>query len=115
MADKILNMFFDFDRWVKAIDKGVFKDIRKSELIRLTDENTRIAMAGSMIKGEYNIFPPHTAQIPKENGEFKETMEDELGTPIHNKSGVPHATFMCWFCYEELGFQIARNLFNDQF
>lgn len=47
--------------------------------------------------------------------EFKETMEDELGTPIHNKSGVPHATFMCWFCYEELGFQIARNLFTDKF
>lgn len=77
MADKILNMFFDFDRWVKAIDKGVFKDIRKSELIRLTDENTRIAMASSMIKGEYNIFPPHTAQIPKENGEFRTVYVNE--------------------------------------
>ena len=47
--------------------------------------------------------------------EFKESIEEELGTPIHNKASVPHATFMCWFCYEELGFQIARNLFNDQF
>ena len=47
--------------------------------------------------------------------EFKESMEEELGTPICNKAGVPHATFVCWFCYEELGFQIARNLFNDQF
>ena len=77
MADKILNMFFDFDRWIKAIDKGVFKDIRKSELIRLTDENTRIAMADAMIRGEYVIFPPHTAQIPKDNGEFRTVYVNE--------------------------------------
>ena len=77
MADKILNMFFDFDRWVKAIEKGVFKDIRKSELIRLTDESTRMVMADAMINGKYEIFPPHTAQIPKENGEFRTVYVNE--------------------------------------
>lgn len=77
MADKILNMFFDFDRWVKAIEKGVFKDIRKSELIRLTDESTRMIMADAMINGKYEIFPPHTAQIPKENGEFRTVYVNE--------------------------------------
>jgi len=46
---------------------------------------------------------------------FKEEIEQELGVPIHNKSGAPHYTFVCWFCYEELGFQIARNLFEDEF
>lgn len=46
---------------------------------------------------------------------FKEEIEQELGVPIHNKSGVPRYTFVCWFCYEELGFQIARNLFEDEF
>lgn len=46
---------------------------------------------------------------------FKEEIEQELGLPIHNKSGVPYYTFVCWFCYEELGFQIARNLFEDKF
>lgn len=29
MNDKILQMFFDIDRWTKAIDKGVGKDIKK--------------------------------------------------------------------------------------
>ena len=38
MTDKILNMFFDIDRWTNAIEKGVGKDIRKDQLIRLTDE-----------------------------------------------------------------------------
>lgn len=42
MKDKILTMFFDIDRWIKAIEKGVLKDIRKSELIKLTEEPTRI-------------------------------------------------------------------------
>ena len=43
--DKILQMFFDIGRWTKAIEKGVLKDIRKDQLIRLTDEHTRMAMA----------------------------------------------------------------------
>lgn len=69
--DKILQMFFDIDRWTKAIEKGVGKDIRKDQLILLTGENTRIAIADAMRKGKYEISPPHTAQIPKENGEFR--------------------------------------------
>ena len=30
-------MFFDIERWTKAIEKGVGKDIRKDQLIRLAD------------------------------------------------------------------------------
>ena len=45
MEDKILRMFFDIGRWEHAIDKGVDKDIRKDQLLRLTDERTRLAMA----------------------------------------------------------------------
>lgn len=77
MADKILQMFFDIDRWTKAIDKGVFKDIRKDQLIRLTSESTRLGMADAMMKGQYEIAPPHTAQIPKDNGEFRTVYVNE--------------------------------------
>lgn len=49
--DKILQMFFDIGRWTKAIEKGVLKDIRKDQLIRLTDEHTRMAMAYAMRRG----------------------------------------------------------------
>lgn len=75
--DKILQMFFDIDRWTKAIEKGVGKDIRKYQLILLTGENTRIAIADAMRKGKYEISPPHTAQIPKENGEFRTVYVNE--------------------------------------
>lgn len=77
MADKILQMFFDFDRWTKAIEKGVGKDIRKDQLIRLADENTRLAMADAMMQGKYEISPPHTAQIPKDNGEYRTVYVNE--------------------------------------
>lgn len=77
MADKILEMFFDIDRWSKAIEKGVGKDIRKDQLIRLADERTRLAIAQAMKQGRYEISPPHTAQIPKDNGEFRTVYVNE--------------------------------------
>ena len=77
MNDKILQMFFDIDRWTKAIDKGVGKDIRKSELIKLCTEGTRAAMYKAMKSGRYQIAPPHTAQIPKDNGEFRTVYVNE--------------------------------------
>lgn len=77
MTDKILQMFFDIERWTKAIDKGVDKDIRKDQLIKLTHEQTRLAMAEAMMHGKYEISPPHTAQIPKDNGEFRTVYVNE--------------------------------------
>lgn len=75
--DKILQMFFEIDRWTKAIEKGVTKDIRKEQLILLTAEPTRLEMADAMLNGKYEIAPPHTAQIPKENGEFRTVYVNE--------------------------------------
>lgn len=77
MTDKILQLFFDIDRWTKAIEKGVLKDIRKDQLILLTGEQTRMKIADAMLKGKYDISPPHTAQIPKDNGEFRTVYVNE--------------------------------------
>ena len=77
MNDKILQMFFAHDRWARAIEKGVGKDIRKDQLIRLCSEDTRLAMAKAMREGRYMIAPPHTAQIPKDNGDFRTVYVNE--------------------------------------
>lgn len=77
MSDPILQMFFDINRWEKAIEKGVLKDIRKDQLILLANENTRLAIADAMLKGKYEISPPHTAQISKENGEYRTVYVNE--------------------------------------
>lgn len=75
--DKILQEFFDIGRWTKAIEKGVGKDIRKDQLIRLCSDDTRLAMAKAMREGRYMIAPPHTAQIPKDNGDFRTVYVNE--------------------------------------
>lgn len=77
MKDKILMEFFNHDRWVKAIDKGVGKDIRKDQLILLCSEDTRIMMADMIRAGKYEIAPPHTAKIPKDNGDFRTVYVNE--------------------------------------
>ena len=77
MADVILKKFFEFERWTKAIDKGVAKDIRKDQLIKLTSEETRAAMYRAMYNGTYEISPPHCARIPKGDGEFRTVYVNE--------------------------------------
>lgn len=37
-------------------------------------------MADAMIRGKYETAPPHTAQIPKENGEFRTVYINEPGS-----------------------------------
>lgn len=77
MADIILQKFFEIERWTKAIEKGVVKDIRKDQLILLTSEQTRIQMYRAMYNGTYEISPPHTAKIPKDNGDFRTVYVNE--------------------------------------
>lgn len=71
MKDKILEMFFDIDRWQYAIEKGIGKHINKSELYQLTKPEVRVQMYEAIRDGRYEIAPPHTAKIPKDNGEFR--------------------------------------------
>lgn len=71
MNDIILQKFFELDRWTYAIEKGVGKHIAKSDLYQLTKPETRMAMCEAIRDGRYEIAPPHTAKIPKDNGEFR--------------------------------------------
>lgn len=77
MEDKILEIFIDPQRWSKAIEKGVLKDIRKNVLIALTSEHNRIQITDMLLTGNFAIIPPHTAQIPKDNGEFRTVYVNE--------------------------------------
>ena len=71
MEDKILKMFFNTDRWVYAIEKGVDKSINKAHLYQLTKPEVRVEMCKAIKQGKYEIAPPHTAKIPKDNGDFR--------------------------------------------
>jgi hypothetical protein len=77
MEDKILTMFFSPDRWEAAIEKGVGKDINKAYLYQLTKEETRIRIYELMKAGKYEIAPPHTALIPKDDGTDRQVYINE--------------------------------------
>lgn len=47
--------------------------------------------------------------------DFVEELEDEFGCPIKNVQELPHYTFICWVCYEELAYRIASQLWECDF
>ena len=71
-------MFFEHDRWVYAIEKGCIKDVPKNVLCQLCKEEVRVKMYQAIVTGNYEIAPPHTAQIPKDTpGEFRTVYVNE--------------------------------------
>ena len=71
MTDLLLQKFFEKERWEQALEVGVGKGIDKGELRKLTSPQVRLAMYNAIITDNYEIAPPHQAQIPKDNGDFR--------------------------------------------
>ena len=69
--DILLQKFFEKERWENAIEIGVDKGIDKGELKKLTSPEVRLAMYNAIITDNYEIAPPHQAQIPKDNGDMR--------------------------------------------
>ena len=76
--DKILSMFFEPERWKYAIAKGIDKkDMRKDQMYQLTKPEVRVEIYRRIRDGKYKIAPPHTAKIPKDNGDFRTVYVNE--------------------------------------
>jgi hypothetical protein len=71
MTDILLQKFFEKERWEQALELGVGKGIDKGELRKLTSPQVRLAMYNCIVSDNYEIAPPHQAQIPKDNGDFR--------------------------------------------
>lgn len=71
MADILLQKFFEMHRWEQALEVSVAKHIDKGELRKLTSPEVRLAMYNAIINDNYEIAPPHQAQIPKDNGDMR--------------------------------------------
>ena len=77
MTDVLLQKFFEKERWEQALELGVGKGIDKGELRKLTSPQVRLAMYNAIITDNYEIAPPHQAQIPKDNGDFRTVYVNE--------------------------------------
>ena len=71
MTDILLQKFFEKERWEQALELGVGKGIDKGELRKLTSPEIRLAMYNAIANDNYEIAPPHQAQIPKDNGDMR--------------------------------------------
>jgi len=69
--DILLKKFFETERWEQALEVGVDKHIDKGELRKLTSPEVRLALYNAIITDNYEIAPPHQAQIPKDNGDMR--------------------------------------------
>ena len=71
MSDVLLQKFFEIERWEQALETGVDKHIDKGELRKLCDPVVRIKLYNAIVTDNYEIAPPHQAQIPKDNGDMR--------------------------------------------
>ena len=69
--DILLQKFFEKKRWEHALEIGVDKHIDKGELRKLTSPEVRLALYNAIVSDNYEIAPPHQAQIPKDNGDVR--------------------------------------------
>lgn len=71
MTDILLTEAMKKERWQTAIEKAKIKDIDHSLLKSLCTPETRINIYNRIKNNNYSVMPPHEAQIPKDNGEFR--------------------------------------------
>lgn len=75
--DNLLQEFFELNRWTSAIERGIDKDIPKATLYQLTKPEVRVSLYCAIRDGKYSIAPPHTAQIPKDDGTYRTVYVNE--------------------------------------
>ena len=71
MNDILLQKFFEMKRWEEALETGVDKHIDKGELRKLCSPEVRVRLYNAIVTDNYEIAPPHQAQIPKDNGDMR--------------------------------------------
>ena len=69
--DLLLEKVFDKNRWDEAVLTGNDKGIDRAILKQLCLPMNRAKLKEQLEKHEYVIMPPHEAQIPKDNGDFR--------------------------------------------
>lgn len=66
--DKLLEEMFKKERWEKAIQTAVDKNMPYSELENYCNPATLAKLYTLIRDGEYSIIPPHQQSIPKDDG-----------------------------------------------
>ena len=71
------KVFTNMGLWESAINKADSKGISKALLMELCSPENRVMLYRRVMSDSYDIAPPHTAQIPKDNGEYRTVYANE--------------------------------------
>ncbi len=76
--DKLVKMLFtEKFRWEYGIEKARNKNIHDVVLRSLCDMDTRVSVYEAIRDGKYEVSPPHTAKIPKDDGSYRTVYVNE--------------------------------------
>lgn len=77
-TSKLLDMMFDYDRWVDLLEHAEEKGINKTVLRKMSSPEVRLELYKRIVTGTYEISPPHAILIPKDKpGEFRTVYANE--------------------------------------
>lgn len=74
---RLLTMMFEYTRWQNLLDNATEKQIDLKTIKELCYPENRRKLYAAIASDQYNIFPPHEALIPKDNGEFRTVYVNE--------------------------------------
>lgn len=77
MEDKLLAKMFEYDRWVKLLDKADEKGINKTVLRKMSSPQVRLMLYERIKNGMYEIRPPRVLLIPKDDGTMRKVYANE--------------------------------------
>ena len=78
MQDKLLEMMFDYNRWVDLLDNANEKGINKTVLRKMSSPQVRLALYEAIKNNRYEIRPPRVLLIPKsDSNEFRKVYANE--------------------------------------
>lgn len=77
MDDKLLEMMFEYNRWVDLLEKADEKGINKTVLRKMASPQIRLMLYERIKNGQYEIAPPRVLLIPKDDGTMRKVYANE--------------------------------------
>mgnify|MGYP004473740451 CR=1 FL=1 len=74
----LLEKMFETERWQALLDKSTEKGIDEVVIKQLCYPQARKELFDMIANDQYNVFPPHVARIPKDNGKYITTVYPDM-------------------------------------
>lgn len=74
---KLLQMMFEYNRWIDLLDHADEKGINKTILRNMASPQVRLQLYNAIVNNKYEIAPPRILLIPKDDGTMRKVYANE--------------------------------------